>query len=321
MKTVLASVALALVMSAVPVVAQTTEKIPKVGFLSPGAPGGVTLQIFRQGLAKLGYVEGQHVLIEPRFADGEFSRFPQLTEELVGQGVDAIAMVGAVTARAAKAKVTDIPLVFAIVVDPVAERILTNPTQPDANITGITNYDPQQQRKRLEVLKEMIPGMRRIGVLGDSGVSEAQLRAGEAAAKAMGLQPFLYRVGGASPDLDGAFSSMAQDKVDALLVLEEPVLGVHRKRVGELAAKTRIPTMFTPLTADSGGLAFYGTVLDEPIEAMAATVTKILSGAKPSQLPVETVIRYKLFINMKTARQLGVPIPAEILMRADRIIE
>lgn len=307
--------------AATPVQAQNAEKVQRVGFIAPGAPGGPGLLIFTQALAKLGYVDGKSVVIDARFADGQFERVPQLAAELAGRNVDVIAMIGAVTARAAKATVKDTPLVFTIVVDPVTDQVLSNPQRPGENITGVTNYDPQQARKRLEFLREVIPGIRRVAVLGDSGVSEAQLQASEAAALAMGIQPQRLRVGGATPDLEGAFAAIARERADALLILDEPVPGVHRRGIAQLAAKARVPTMFPPLAADSGGLVFYGTNLSAPIQHMAQMVDKILKGAKPGDIPVETVIRYDLILNLKTAREIGIAIPAEVIKRADRLIE
>jgi putative ABC transport system substrate-binding protein len=300
---------------------QQAAKIPRVGFLAPGAPAGAPTEAFRQGLAKLGYVDGQNIVIEGRFAEGQFERFPQLAADLTGLKVDVIAMVGAVTARAAQKVVTDIPLVFTIVVDPVADDVVANSERPGGNITGVTNYDPQQARKRLELLRTVIPGLKRLAVLGDRGVSEAQMQASEAAARALGMQPQGLRVGGATPDLEGAFAAIAGEHADAVLILEEPVLGIHRKRIAELATQERLPTMFPPLSADAGGLLSYGTNLVEPIHRMAVYVDKILKGAKPGTLPVETVTRYDLIVNLKTARAIGATIPSQVVEQADRVIE
>ena len=155
-------------------------------------------------------------------------------------------MTGAVTARAAKKAVKDIPIVFAVVVDPVADHVVPNLERPGGNLTGTTSFDPQQAKKQLELLKEAIPGIRRVALLGDQGVSEALIRAIEAEPQAMGLQTLRLRVAAPNPDLEGAFAVFRQEHADALLILEEPVVGVHAKRIAELAAKDRLPTIFAP---------------------------------------------------------------------------
>jgi len=301
--------------------AQQTGKIARVGFLAPQGRSLPLFNAFRQGLADLGYVEGRDVVIEPRFAEGWYERFPELFEELVRLKVDVVAVTGAVTARAAQKAVTDIPIVFAVVVDPVADNVVASLERPGRNITGVTSFDPQQATKQLELLREVIPGVRRVAVLGDQGVSEALMKASEQQAQALGLQSQRLRVAAPNPDLEGAFAAMRREHADALLVLEEPVPGVYAKEIAELAAKDRLPTMFAPSRVAAGGLIFYGTSQTEAIGHMAAYVDKILNGAKPAELPVETVTRYELIVNLKTAHEIGVAIPPGVLRRADRVIQ
>lgn len=311
-----------LVLAAIaPAGAQFNTKMPRVGFLAPQGRSLPLYDAFRQGLADLGYVDGKNIVIEPRFAEGHYERFPEILAELVGLRVDVLAVTGAVTARAAKKAVTDIPTVFSVVVDPVADNVVSSLDQPGGNLTGVTCFDPQQATKQLDLLKEVIPGLRRVAILGDQGVSEALIKAGEEQARSLGLQPQRLRVAGPNPDLDGAFVAMKQQHADALLVLEEPVLGVHATKIAELAVKDRLPTMFPPSRVAAGGLINYGTSQTEAIRHMAAYVDKVLKGAKPSALPVERVIRYELIVNQKTARELGVTIPPQVLKRADRVIE
>ena len=311
-----------LVLAAIaPAGAQQNTKMPRVGFLAPQGRSLPLYDAFRQGLADLGYVDGKNIVIEPRFAEGHYERFPEILAELVGLRVDVLAVTGAVTARAAKKAVTDIPTVFSVVVDPVADNVVSSLDQPGGNLTGVTCFDPQQATKQLDLLKEVIPGLRRVAILGDQGVSEALIKAGEEQARSLGLQPQRLRVAGPNPDLDGAFVAMKQQHADALLVLEEPVLGVHATKIAELAVKDRLPTMFPPSRVAAGGLINYGTSQTEAIRHMAAYVDKVLKGAKPSALPVERVIRYELIVNQKTARELGVTIPPQVLKRADRVIE
>jgi putative tryptophan/tyrosine transport system substrate-binding protein len=301
--------------------AQQAAKIPRVGFLNPLDRSAPHFEAFRQGLADLGYVEGRNIAIEPRFAEGQYERFPALLAELVRLKVDIIAVTGAVTARAAKKAVTDIPIVFAVVVDPVADNVVPNLERPGGYLTGTTSFDPQQAKKQLELLKEAIPGLRRVTLLGDQGVSEALIKASEAQAQAMGLQTLRLRVAAPNPDLEGAFVAIREEHADALLVLEEPVVGVHAKRIAELAARDRLPSMFAPSRVGAGGLIAYGTSQLESIRRMAAYVDKVLKGAKPGELPVERVAPYELIVNLTTAREIGVTIPPEVLKRANQVIQ
>ena len=304
-----------------PAEAQQAANIPRVGFLTPLDRSAPHFEAFRQGLADLGYVEGGNIAIEPRFAEGQYERFPDLFADLVRLKVDIIAVTGAVTARAAKKAVKDIPIVFAVVLDPVADNVVPNMDRPGGNLTGATSFDPQQATKQLALLKEVIPGLRRVALLGDQGVSEALIKASEAQAQALGIQTQRLRVSAPNPDLEGAFAAVRQDHANALLILEEPVVGVYAKRIAELAAKDRLPTMFAPSRVSAGGLIAYGTSQVAAIRRMAAYVDKVLKGDKPGDLPVETVTRYELVVNLKTAREIGITIPPEVLKRADRVIQ
>src|SRR5438309_410266 len=234
-------VILALGAALTPVEAQQPAKIPRVGFLAPQGRSLPLFEAFQQGLADLGYVEGRNVVIEPRFAEGQYERFPDLLAELVRLKVDIIAVTGAVTARAAKKAVTDIPIVFAVVVDPVADNVVPKLERPGGNLIGVTSFDPQQAKKQLQLLKEAIPGLKRVAILGDQGVSEALMKASEGQAKEVGLQTQRFRVAAPNPDLEGAFAALKQEHADALLILEEPVVGVYAKRIAELAARDRLP--------------------------------------------------------------------------------
>ena len=235
--------------------------------------------------------------------------------------MNVLVVTGAVTARAAKKAVTDIPIVFAMVVDPVADNVVTRLERPGGNLTGVTSFDPQQAKKQLELLKKAIPGLKRVAILGDQGVSEALLKASEGQAKEVGLQPQRFRMAAPNPDLEGVFAAIRQEHADALLVLEEPVPGVYATKIAELAAKDRLPTMFAPSRVSAGGLIAYGTSQVEAIRRMAAYVDKVLKGAKPGDISVETVTRYELIVNLKTAREIGVTIPPEVLKQADQVIK
>jgi putative tryptophan/tyrosine transport system substrate-binding protein len=304
-----------------PVQAQQAAKIPRVGFLAPQGRSLPLFDAFQKGLADLGYVEGKNIVIEARFAEGHYERFPEIFAELVRLRVDVLVVTGAVTARAAKKAVTDIPIVFSVVLDPVTDNVVPSLEHPGGNLTGVTCFDPQQATKQFELLKEVIPGLHRVAILGDQGVSEALMKAGEEQARALGLQPQRLRLAGPTPDLEGAFAAMRQEHADALLVLEEPVLGVYATNIAELAAKDKLPTLFAPSRVAAGGLISYGTSQTEAIRRMTTYVDKILKGAKPGDLPVEKVIRYELILNLKTAKEIGVTIPPEVLKRADRVIQ
>jgi len=304
-----------------PAEAQQAAKVPRVGFLAPQGRSLPLFGAFQKGLADLGYVEGQNIVIEPRFAEGQLERLPDLVAELVRLKVNVLAVTGAVTARAAKKAVTDIPIVFAVVVDPVADNVVPSLERPGGILTGVTSFDPKQATKQIQLLMEVIPGLKRVAILGDQGVSEALIKASEEQARTLGLQPQRLRVTGPSPDLEAAFAAFKKERAEALLVLEEPVLGVQATRIAEMAAKDRLPTLFAPSRAAAGGLLAYGTSQVEAIRHMAAYVDKVLKGAKPSELPVEKVTRYELIVNQKTAREIGVAIPPEVLKRADQVIQ
>lgn len=304
-----------------PVGLQQTSKIPRIGFLAPQGRSLPLFDAFQQGLGDEGYTDGKNIVIEARFAEGHYERFPEIFAELIGLKVDVLAVTGAVTARAAKKATTDIPVVFSIVVDPVADNVVSSMEHPGGNITGVTCFDSQQAAKQFELLKEVLPGLKRVAILGDQGVSEALMKAGEEQARALGLQPQRLRVAGPNPDLEGSFAAIRKEHADALLVLEEPVLGVYAAQIAELAAKDRLPTVFAPSRVGAGGLISYGTSQTEAIHRMATYVDKILKGAKPADLPVQSVIRYELIVNMKTAKEIGVAIPRDVLKRADRVIQ
>lgn len=300
--------------------AQQVARIQRVGFLAPQGRSLPLFDAFRQGLAELGYVEGKNIIIESRFADGQYERFPALIDELVGLKVDVLVVTGAVTARAAKKTVTDIPIIFAMVVDPVADNVVPSLEHPSGNLTGVTSFDPQQPTKQFDLLREVVPGLKRVAIVGDQGVSESLIKASEEQAHVLGLQCQLLRLT-ATTDLEGTFAAIKRDHADALLVLEEPVLGVRAPKIAELAAKDHLPTLFPPSRVAAGGLLNYGTSQVEAIRRMAEYVDKVLKGAKPSDLPVEAITRYELIVNQRTAREIGATIPPEVLKRADRVIQ
>ena len=301
--------------------AQQPGKMTRVGFLGTGpAPTPATpyapLREFRQGLDELGFVDGRDVVIETRWAEGRIDQLPALAAELVGLRVDILVGVGAVVARAAKSATTTIPVVMAVVIDPVnlvAER-------PGGNLTGLTTFDPQEARKKLELLEEVVPRLARVALLGDQAL-RTFMGHHEEQARALGLQPQSLKIAGASPDLHGVFQAMERERADALLVLELPATVAHRRRIGELAAQQRLPTLFGGGLSDAGGLLAYGTSVTKAARRLAGYVDRIVKGAQPADLPFEVVVRPELIVNLKTAQEIGVTIPPEVLKRADRVIQ
>jgi putative tryptophan/tyrosine transport system substrate-binding protein len=302
--------------------AQQPGKMTRVGFLDTGpAPTPATsyapLQAFRQGLDELGYVDGRDVVIETRWAEGRIDQLPALAAELVGLRVDILVGVGAVVARAAKSATTTIPVVMAVVIDPVEDGLVANLERPGGNLTGLTTFDPQEARKKLALLQEVVPGLARVAILGDQAVRDTKGHAEQA--RALGLQPQSLTIAGASPDLEAVFQAIRREHADALLVLELPATVMHRKRIAELAAQQRLPTLFAAGSSDAGGLLGYGTRVTEAARRLAAYVDRIVTGAQPADLPFEVVVRPELIVNLKTAQEIGVTIPPEVLKRADRV--
>jgi putative ABC transport system substrate-binding protein len=309
--------------------AQQPGKMTRVGFLGTGpAPTPATpyapLREFRQGLDELGYVDGRDVVIETRWAGGRIDQLPALAAELVGLKVDIIVGVGAVVGGAAKNATTTIPIVMAVVIDPVEAGLVANLERPGGNLTGFTTFDPQEARKKLELLKEVVPGLARVAILGDQDLRDTKshlIRHHEEQTRAMGLQPQSLKIAGASPDLQGVFQAMERERADALLVLELPATVAHRKRIGELAAQQRMPTLFAGGSSDAGGLLAYGTRVTKAARRLAAYVDRIVKGAKPTDLPFEVVVRPELIVNFKTAQEIGVTIPPNVLARANQVIK
>ena len=305
-------------------------KIPRVGLLVLGGPAP-TIDAFRRGLGELGYVEGRNIVIEPRFAEGQLDRVPDFAAELIRLDVDVIVAFGAVGVRAVQNLKTNVPVVFAAVIDPVAVGFAATLERPGGNITGITSFDPQQPRKQFELLKQVLPGLARVAILGDQDVPDAPSdpgwnpfeRATDTAARTVGLQPQRLKVKGPNPDLDGAFAAMKREGADALVVLEVPVAGIHRKKIAELAIAHRLPTMFVGgrQRSDAGGLIAYGTSILDTLPPLPGYVDRILKGAKPSDMPIEVITRHSVIFNLRTAREIGVTIPPELLKQADQVIE
>jgi putative ABC transport system substrate-binding protein len=313
--------------------AQQIVKVYRVGVLvnaGPNVDGKPNPQFegLRKDLTQLGYVEGTNVVYEARFPEGQLERLPGFAVELVGKGVDVIATFGGPATNAARKASTTVPIVAALVADPVAIGVAATLKRPGGNITGATNNDPELASRQLDMLKALFPKLARVAILSDSDIPGADAsglapieRANVAAAHAAGLVPQVLKVRGPKPDLEAAFKAMVSEAADVLVVLEVPATISDRKRVAELAAKHRLPTMFWGGASDSGGLLSFGTSFAANFPRLPIIIDRILKGAKPADTPFEVVSRRELAINLKTARELGLTIPAELLQRADRVIE
>ena len=305
---------------------QPARAIRRIGFLGVATPAAWTPRVdaFRAGLRELGYVEGQNIAIEFRFAEGRYDRLPELADELVRLEVDVIvthALPGTLAAKQATAT-NRIPVVMTNVGDAVGWGIVASLARPGGNITGDTFFLPELAAKRLEVLKEAVPYVRRVGVLAnpDNPGIGLSLQAMEITAKALNVT--LQRFDARGPDdLDGAFAAMTGKKVDALSVLEDVKIIASVKRIAELAAAQHLPSIGFVEFAEAGGLFGYGVNFLALYRRAAVFVDKILKGAKPADIPVERPTRFDFVINLKTAKALGVAVSAETRLRAERLIE
>jgi putative ABC transport system substrate-binding protein len=307
--------------------AQQAGRIPRVGVLATRTAGDARLEGLLQGLRELGYVEGRNLLVEYRDAEGKTERFPALAAELVLLKCDVIVTTGGtLAAQAAKQATTTLPIVFASVGDAVAEGLVTSLARPGGNVTGLTVAATELVSKSLEVIKQAVPGVKRVAILfkpdamPDSAKKE-RLKAADVAARALGLRLQIVEARGAE-DFDRAFSDMTRARADALAVPATQVFNLERRRLVNLAAKNRLPAVYPNRDfVDAGGLMSYGPNLADMARRAASYVDKILKGAKPADLPVEQPTRFELVINLKTAKALGLTIPPSVLGRADEVIQ
>ena len=270
----------------------------------------------------MGYVEGKNIEIEYRHADGKLDRLPALAAELVRLKVDIIVSAASSTTGAAKEATSTIPIVMTNEGDPVRSGMVASLARPGGNITGLTNFNPELSGKRLELLKEIIPKLSRVAVVGTStGPDSAQsLREVELAAKASGVK-LLYLDVISPTDIESAFRATTKGRADAIVVLPSGVINAHRKLIVELALKSQLPAIYpNSLWMEPGGLMTYAVSRTDLGRRAAIYVDKILKGAKPSDLPVEQPTKFELVINLKTAKQIGPRIPPNVLARTDRVI-
>jgi len=302
--------------------AQQPRKVPRIGVLSPGFPGpSPLLDAFRQGLRELGYVEGQNIAVEYRFAEANPEPLPNLAGELVRLKVDVILTVNTAASQAAKNATKTIPIVFTYVADPAG--LVASLSRPGGNITGLTTLAAELSGKRLELIKETLPGISRVAYLWNSANPTATrvFKETEGASPQFGIQLEPLKVQG--PDeFQNAFKVATRKGAGVLFVWEDAVLLPHRTRILDLAAKHRIPAASQYREfAEAGGLLSYGPNLPDQFRRAAYYVDKILKGAKPADLPVEQPKKFELIINLKAAKQIGLTIPPNVLARADKVIK
>ena len=302
--------------------AQQPAKIPRIGFLASGSPSTMSSRIeaFRQGLRQLGYTEGQNIIVELRYAEGNTKRFADLSAELVGLKVDVILTSSGAGALAAKTATLTIPIIFTSVGDPVADGLVKSFSHPGGNITGLTNLSLDLGGKRFELLKESFPKATRVAYLWNPDRPATQLKDMQTAAQAMGVRLLSLQVRGAA-DFDRAFELAVRERIHAFITWTNPLFSTHRDRIINFAAKNRLPAIFpTSEFTDAGGLMSYGPDSLATYRRAAVFVDKILKGTKPADIPVEQPMKFEFVVNLKTAKQIGVTIPPNVLVRAQRVI-
>jgi putative tryptophan/tyrosine transport system substrate-binding protein len=304
--------------------AQQPTRILRIGFVTGGSTQGPQVEAFRQGLRDLGYVEGKTILVEYRDLEGKPDRSPSLVAELVQLKVDVIVASPITAIRAAKQATKTIPIVMLTSQDPVATGLVDSLARPGGNITGLTRLTRELSGKRLELLTEVVPGISRVGVLGDAKLpgSAIAFKEYEAAARALKIQLLSLELRGPKPDFQNAFRSATKERANALITVGNPVLNRYPKEIADHAIKHRLPMMCeTSVWTEEGCLISYSSNDVESFRRIAVFVDKILKGTKPADLPVEQPTKFEFVINLKTAKQIGVTIPQSVLFRADRVIK
>jgi ABC-type uncharacterized transport system substrate-binding protein len=307
--------------------AQQANKVPRIGYLNGASASSYAARTdaFRQGLRDLGYTEGKNIVIQYRHAEGKLDRLPALAAELVRLNVDVIVTAGGGGAtRSAKEATVTIPIVMAMDNDPVGQGLVASLSRPGGNVTGLSTLNPEISGKRLELLKEIVPKLSRVAVLGTSTSLSTSLplkKEVEPAAGASGLKLQFLDVQDPK-DIEAAFREAGKGRAEAVLVLAGPVWPSQRKQVADLAAKNRLPAIYPfPEFVEVGGLMSYSANVNDLFRRASTYVDKIFKGAKPADLPVEQPTKFELVINLKTAKQIGLTIPPNVLARADRVIK
>jgi putative ABC transport system substrate-binding protein len=302
---------------------QPPKKIPRVGFLIASSASSQVprLEAFKRGMRELGYVEGQNIIIEIRSGEGKAELLPKAATELVNLKVDVIVSGGTTSTRALKQATSTIPIVMTLEGDPVGDGLAASLARPGGNITGLSTMGPELSGKRLELLKEMIPKISRVAVFYSASPQNAPLSSEvDVAAKSLGLRLQKLELRGPT-DIDTAFRAATRERAGAALARAAAVLLSQRTRVAELAIKSRLPMIFgREEFVEAGGLAIYAASTADLSRRAATYVDKILKGTKPADIPVEQPMKFELVFNLKTAKQIGITIPPNVLVRADRVI-
>jgi putative tryptophan/tyrosine transport system substrate-binding protein len=308
-----------------PAAAQQVKKAPRIGFLAITSPRDMSLRMaaFRQGLRELGYIEGKTIVVDDRYAEGKLDRLRAMTAELVHLKADVIVTSGPIGTRTAKEVTTTLPIVMAYDNDPVGSGFVASLGRPGGNITGLSTHYPEIAGKQLELLKEIVPKLARVAVLGDSSepFTALSLKETERAAKAFGVQ--LHYLDVKDPkDVKSALEDARKSRADAAVVLASAIFISQRSQLAELAVKNRLPTVYQAGEyVEAGGLMTYGASITDLFRRAATYVDRILKGAKPGDIPVEQPTKFELIINLKAAREIGLTIPPNVLARADRVIK
>jgi putative tryptophan/tyrosine transport system substrate-binding protein len=309
-----------------PAEAQQSKKIAKIGLLAPSTPAAAAhlVAAFRQGLQELGYVEGKAFVLELRYGEARADRLPEIARELVGLKVDVIVTATDVAIAAVKRETQTIPIVMANSSDPVGTGFVASLARPGGNVTGLSNMSPDLSGKRLELLREVVPGLSRVAFLWNPDVRGAVLdyKETESAASSLRLQLQSVEVSRAE-DLDRAFSAITKERAQALMMpAANPVGFANRGQIASFAQKNRLPSMYAQKEyVDAGGLMSYGPSTTDLWRRAATYVDKILKGTKQAELPVEQPMKFELVINLKTAKQIGLTIPPNVLARADKVLK
>jgi ABC-type uncharacterized transport system substrate-binding protein len=320
----LSVIAFVLVMTGAVATAQQPTKVPRIGYLTATSHSAIAARVeaFRQGLRELGYVEGKNIVIEWRYGEGKADRLSALAAELVRLKVDVIVTSGSETTGHAKEATVTIPIVMAQDRDPVGTGFVASLARPGGNITGLSRVAPEISGKQVELLKEIVPKLSRVAVLGSStqpGTAQV-LKETELAAGAFGVKLQYLDVLN-SKDIETAFRAASKGRADAVLLLSGAIFNSERTQVVELAAKSRLPAIYSIREyVEDGGLMSYGVSEADLFRRAATYVDKILKGAKPADLPVEQPTKFEFFINLKAAKQIGLTVPPNVLARADKVI-
>ena len=304
---------------------QQAAKTPRIAVLigSSFAANAVRIEAFRQGLRELGYLEGKNVVLEFRSADGHFDRLPRLAAEIVSSNTDVIVTTGPIVNPPARDATSKIPIVMAFDNDPVGNRLVASLARPGGNITGLSNIAPEISGKQLELLKEIVPQVLRVTLVGNSKEPANQHSLNEAELAASALKIKLHYVDIGSPEqIDGAFDAAIKARANPLIVLGSFILNPHRATVAKRAIESRLPVAYNAVEwVEAGGLMSYGTSFPDLFRRAAHYVDKILKGARPAELPIEQPTKFELIINLKAAKQIGLTIPPNVLARADRVLK